>query len=62
MVSKSTNKAEQNYAQLDLEAMAVDYALSRFGTYLIGSQYDIVIATDYLPLLSAFNVNGKRSG
>ena len=58
MVSKSTNKAEQNYAQLDLEAMAVDYALRRFRTYLIGSQHENAIATDHLPLLNVFN--GKR--
>ena len=60
MVSRSTSKVEQNYTQLDLEAMAVDYALRRFRTYIIGSQYENVIAADHLPLLSVFN--GTRSG
>ena len=55
MVSRSTSKVEQNYTQLDLEAMAVDYALHRFRTYIIGSQYENVIAADHLPLLSVFN-------
>ena len=40
--------------------MAVDYALRRFRTYLIGSQHENAIATDHLPLLNVFN--GKRSG
>ena len=60
IVSRSTSKAEQNYAQLDLEAMAVDYALRRFRTYLIGSPRENIIITDHLPLLSVFN--GKKSG
>ena len=34
--SRCTSKAEKNYAQLDLEAMAVDFALRRFRLYLIG--------------------------
>ena len=60
IVSRSTSKAEQNYAQLDLEALAVDYALRRFRTYLIGSPRENIIINDHLPLLSVFN--GKRSG
>ena len=40
--------------------MAVDYALRRFRTYLIGSQHENVIVTDHSPLLSVFTV--KRSG
>ena len=60
MVSRSTSKVEQNYARLDLEAMAADYALRPFRTYLIGSPQENVIVTDHLPLLSVFN--GKRSG
>ena len=40
--------------------MAVDYALRRFRTYLIGSPRENIIITDHLPLLSVFN--GKRSG
>ena len=60
IASRSTSKAEQNYAQLDLEAMAVDYALRRFRTYLIGSPRENVVITNHLPLLSVFS--GKRNG
>ena len=40
--------------------MAIDYALRRFCTYLIGSPHKNVIVADHLPLLCVFN--GKRSG
>ena len=40
--------------------MAIDYALHRFCTYLIGSPHKNVIVADHLPLLCVFN--GKRSG
>ena len=32
-VSRSTNKAEKNYPQMDLEAIAVDFTLRRFRQY-----------------------------
>lgn len=35
--SRSTNKAESSYPQLDLEGMAVDFANRRFRQYLLGS-------------------------
>ena len=60
MVSRSNSNAEQNYASLDLESMAIDYAMRRFCTYLIGSQHENVIVIDHLPFLRVFN--GRRSG
>ena len=59
MVSISTGRVEQNYAQLYLEAMTVDYALLRFRTYLIGSPHENTIVTNHLTPSSVFN--GKRS-
>ena len=60
IASRCTNKAEKNYAQIDLEAMAIDFALRRFRSYLVGSPNKTVIITDHSPLISIFN--GKRSG
>ena len=58
--SRCTSKTEKNYAQLDLEATAVDFTLRRFRLYLEGSPNDIIIVTDHHPLLSIFN--RKRNG
>ena len=58
--SRCTRKAEKNYVQLDLEAMAVDFALSRFCFYLVGAPNDTIIVTDHPPLLIV--LNGKRNG
>ena len=58
--SRCTSKAEKNYVQLDLEAMAVDFALSRFCFYLVGAANDTIIVTDHPPLLIV--LNGKRNG
>ena len=54
------DQAEKNYAQLDLEAMAIDFSLRRFRSYLLGSPNENVVITDHSPLISIFN--GKRSG
>ena len=53
--SRSTSKADQTYAQLYLEAMAVDFALRRFCLYLVGAPKDTTIVTDYRPLLCVLN-------
>ena len=58
--SRCTSKGEKSYAQLDFEAMAVDFALRRFCLYLVGAPNDTTIVTDHLPLPSVFN--GKRNG
>ena len=60
MVSASTSKVKQNYAQLDLEAILVDYTLRGFCAYLNGSPHENIIVTDHLPVLSVFS--GKRTG
>ena len=60
IASRCTNKTEKNYAQIDLGAMAIDFALRRFRWYLVGSPSDTVIITDHSPLMIIFNV--KRSG
>ena len=39
--SRTTNPAETRYPQIDLEAMAVDFALRRFRNYLVGAPYVI---------------------
>ena len=49
-----------NYAQLDLEATAVDFPLRRFRLYLLGAPNDTIIVTDHHPLLNVFN--RKRNG
>ena len=59
MVSRFISKAEQNYAQVDLETMTVNYALWCFCIYLIGSSHKNVIAIDQLPLLGMFNGEKK---
>ena len=58
IASRCCNKAHKSYAQIDLEAMAIDFALGRFCSYLVGSPNDIVIITDHSPLMNIFN--GKR--
>ena len=58
--SRRTSKADQTYVQLDLEAMAVDFALRRFCLFLVGAPNDTTIVTDHHPLLCVFN--WKRNG
>ena len=58
--SRSTKPHETHYPQLDLEATAINYGLTRFRHYLIGSPEIIIVITDHKPLCSIFN--GKRHG
>ena len=60
IASHCTNKSEKNYTQIDLEAMAIDFALQRSCLYLAGSPDDTVIITDHSPLMNI--INGKCSG
>ena len=55
-VSRTINMAEKKYPQLDLEAMAIDFALR---IYLVGAP-DITIITDHKLLCAIFN--GKKTG
>ena len=52
--SRATTPTERRYAQLDLEALAVDFGLRRFRQYLVGDQKGIVVASDHKPLVSIF--------
>lgn len=61
VASRTTNKAEQRYPQIDLEAMGIDFALRRFRNYLVGSPDQIEIITDHKPLRNIFNGNRKGS-
>ena len=42
------------------KAMAIDFSLCRFHSYLLGSPNVTVVSTDHFPLISIFNA--KRSG
>lgn len=46
--SRSLTRAEQNYSQLDREALAIVYGVSHFQQYLIGKRFTMV--TDNQPL------------
>ena len=58
--SRTTQPHEIHYPQLDLEATAVSYGLTRFRNYLVGSPEIVVVITDHKPLCSIFN--GTRHG
>ena len=60
IASRTTTPAEGRYPQLDIEALSVDFALSRFREYLVGSPTPITVVTDHKPLVSIFN--GRRNG
>lgn len=55
--SRSLTKAEQNYSQLDREALAIFYAIQRFHEYLFGRQFNLV--TDNQPLVRIFHQSNK---
>ena len=48
--SRTTNMAEKKYPQLDLEAMAISFALR-----ILAGAPDITILTDHKPLCATFN-------
>ena len=52
-VSRTMNKAEKNYSQLDKEGAAIMFGVKRFHKYLYGRSFNIV--TDHKPLLSLFH-------
>ena len=60
LVSRTTNNAEKNYPQIDLEAMGIDFGLMRFRSYIVGAPEEVHVITDHQPLCAIFN--GKRHG
>lgn len=58
--SRSTSPVERRYAQFDLEALSVDFALRRFHNYLVGGP-TAKIFTDHKPLISIFANRRKGS-
>ena len=52
--SRTLNKAERNYSQLEKEALAIVFALKKFHNYVWG-QPSIKIVTDHKPLLGLFS-------
>ena len=48
--SRSTKPHERRYPQLDLEALSVNFGLTRFRNYLVGSPSKITVITDHKPL------------
>nr|XP_039253278.1 uncharacterized protein LOC120330370 [Styela clava] len=58
--SRATKPEEQRYPQLDLEALAVDFALRRFRNYIAGGP-PVKIITDHKPLVSIFSNSRKGS-
>ena len=53
VASRSTRGAEPRYPQIDLEAMAIDFALQRFRFFLVGSP-QVSVITDHKPLVPIF--------
>lgn len=58
--SRSTSSVERRYAQLDLEALSVDFALRRFRNYLVGGP-TVKTFTEHKPLISIFANRRKGS-
>ena len=60
IASRATNESQQRYPQIDLKALAIDFALRRFRNYLVGSPTKMQAITNHQLLSSIFH--GKRQG
>ena len=58
--SRTTTPVERRYPQLDLEALAVDFAMRRYRQFLVGGP-TVFIVTDHKPLVSIFGSARKGS-
>lgn len=56
-VSRSSTPAEQNYSQIDCEALAVIFALDKFHIYVYGRKFTLI--TDNRPLTRIFHRHAK---
>lgn len=59
VASRTTSATEKRYPQIDLEALAVDFALRRFRNYTVGTPRKIIVLTDHKPLCNIFNGNKR---
>jgi hypothetical protein len=55
-ISRALTSTEQNYSQIEKEALAMTWACEKFHCYLFGSEEPFVIETDHKPLVSIMNV------
>ncbi|KAG7307507.1 hypothetical protein JYU34_007710 [Plutella xylostella] len=56
-ISRTLSPAEQNYSQIDREALAIVFSLQKFHQYVYGRRF--VLRTDHKPLVSIF---GPKKG
>lgn len=54
-MSRTLSKCEQEYSQIDKEALAIVYAVKHFHQYLYGRHF--ILKSDFKPLISIFGEN-----